>query len=77
MESQLTMQPDLYQKTDSKLFLMQQSDNETLQSVATMTDSLVFLMHQSDNETPQPASVGNIGGDMVDSNDELLVRVDT
>jgi hypothetical protein len=35
------------------------------------------LTHQSDNETPQPASVGNIGGDMVDSDDELLARVDT
>jgi hypothetical protein len=77
MESQLTMQPDLYQMTDSQLFLTQQSDNETPQSVAPMTDSLVFLMHQSDNETPQPASIGNIGGDMVDSDDELLAHVDT
>jgi hypothetical protein len=55
MESQLTMQPDLYQ----------------------MTNSLVFLTHQSNKETPQPASIGNIGGDMVDSDDELLACVDT
>jgi hypothetical protein len=34
-------------------------------------------MHQSSNETPQPASIGNIGGDMVDSDDELLAHVDT
>jgi hypothetical protein len=77
MESQLIMQPDMYQMTDLQLFLTQQSDNETPQSVAPMTDSLVFLTHQSDNETPQPASIGNIGGDMVDSDDELLARVDT
>jgi hypothetical protein len=42
MESQLTMQPDLYQMTDSQLFLMQQSVNKTPQSVALVTDSLVF-----------------------------------
>jgi hypothetical protein len=77
IESQLTMQLDLYQMTDSQLFLMQQSDNKTPQSVAPMTDSLVFWVHQSDNETPQPASIGNIGGDMVDSDDELLAHVDT
>jgi hypothetical protein len=77
IESQLTMQLDLYQMTDSQLFLMQQSDNKTPQSVAPMTDSLVFWVHQSDNETPQPASVGNIDGDMVDSDDELLAHVDT
>jgi hypothetical protein len=52
-------------------------DNETFQSVGLMTDSLVFLTHQSDNGTPQPASIGNIGGDMVDSDDELLAHVDT